>query len=224
MMAQPSAADLFTDFHENSSPKFALALERIKAACDHIEAAKGAMTYSQVGKMAVKLFGGPKAQSILNNQKHKMFIDARRLEYLGTMTRTAPHERNTDQVLYPSDGLDFKTRRYIDDLRQRNAMLEAAMRELKQQVLTATESTPLDLERMLKTGPGKDLAMEIRSTTNSQINPDARDALGSLLADLPVKVAAIELYQGKALRLRTGEWLVNPIQYELLTTLVKAGD
>lgn len=82
MEAEPTAVDIFAELRRDAGPKFGVALDRIKAACDNIKAANGAMTYSQVGKVAEHLYGGPKTQSILNNAKHKSYIDARRRENL----------------------------------------------------------------------------------------------------------------------------------------------
>lgn len=220
MGAQPSAVDLYAEFRNNAGPKFALALDRIKAACDHIEAANGPMTYSQVGKMAVQLFGGPKSQSILNNEKHKAYIEARRREYLHRSIKPSAPNVAKAAVPYPSDGLDYKTRRYIDDLRQRNTMLEAAMSELKRQVLAATEERPLDLDAMLKAGPKEGLAMTMIASQTPTISPEVKAAIHALTVELPAKVAEVELYREKALRLRTGEWLVTPAQYAALVELI----
>lgn len=221
MGTQPSASELYEEYRRDAGPKFALALDRIKTSCDHILTAKGAMTYSQVGKMAVQLFGGPKTQSILNNEKHKAYIDARRREGMHQSARKGSTNvgnfKSAD--LYPSDGLDYKTRRYIDDLRQRNSMLEAAMSELKQQILVATEERPLDLERMLQAGPDGDLAMRMIPSESTAIPQEAKDAIHALTIDLPAKVSEVELFKGKALRLRTGEWLVTPVQYAALIAL-----
>lgn len=220
MGALPSAVDLYTEFRRDAGPKLSLALERIKSACDHIETAAGSMTYSQVGKMAVQLFGGPKPQSILNNVKHKAYIDARRREYSERSATTSTPNGAKATVPYPSNGLDFKTRRYIDDLRQRNAMLEAAMKTLKQQVLSATDERPLDLEKMLKAGPNEGLMMTIVPSRATAISQEVKEAIHALTIDLPNKVSAVELYKGKALRLRTGEWLLTPAQYAALTALI----
>lgn len=224
MGAQPTASELYAEYRRDASPKFALALDRIKSACDHIQTASGSMTYSQVGKMAVQLFGGPKAQSILNNEKHKAYIDARRREFLQSSSRPSTTQRDKVLDVYPTDGLDYKTRRYIDDLRQRNSMLEAAMVELKKQVLTATEDRPLDLEKMLKAGPDSGLAMTMIPSSSPSIPREAIEAIYALTVDLPTKVAEVELYKGKALRLRTGEWLVTPAQYAALVALTSKAE
>ncbi len=225
MQAEPTADALFTSFRDEAGAKFVQALEKIKGACDAIVVANGTLTYSQVGKVAVELYGGPKAQSILNNAKHKAYIDARKREQTSAWRsgKGEPVSKGSDTIRYPAEGLDYKTRRYIDDLRQRNSLLEAAMRELKQQVLQATERRPLDLSAMLAAQPSLEGSVTVVKTEIPVITEDAREAIRILIEELPKRLPEIELYQSKAFRLRTGEWLLAPAQYAALKTLLGYG-
>jgi hypothetical protein len=220
MQAQPTAEVLFEALCKNAGAKFVATLGKIKGACDAIVAANGAITYSQVGKVAQELYGGPKTQSILNNAKHKSYIDTRRQDLSPTLrpTRQSAATGKPDQPLYPTEGLDFRTRRYIDDLRQRNSLLESAMRELKQHVLQASERVPLDLSAMLAT-PSQDGSAQIVSKQNG-LPAEAREAVRVIVEKLPKLVPEVENYQGKALRLRSGDWLLPPSQYAALQALL----
>lgn len=224
--ADPASPDIFESLCKDASPKFVKSLERIRSACDHIVAAKGPISYAQVGAVATKLFGGPKAQSIHNNAEHKRYIDARQREYRGTTLETAvTPSKGARSKDYPASGLDYKTRRYIDDLRQRNDMLEAAMREFKVQVARATREAPVDIAALIGAGPQDDGSMAVPAFATSvepaPMNPLAVEGLRRLLFDLPKMVGEVEDYKGKALRLRSGDWLVPPDQYaELLKVAV----
>lgn len=134
--------------------------------------------------------------------------------------RAAGVTKVASSASYPADGLDYKTRRYIDDLRQRNGLLESAMRELKQQVLTATEARPFELATTIGSGPLDDASMAVQQVLPTQIPLPAKEALRQLLEDLPRRVPGVESFKGKAIRLRTGEWLVPPDQFAPLKTLL----
>lgn len=214
--------ELYDGLRQDAGPKFLLALKRIKDACDAIVAANGVISYSQVGKVAEHMFGGPKVQSILNNAKHKDYIDARKNAVRKTgHTQSGSAKPKAGPVGYPSDGLDYKTRRYIDDLRQRNSLLEAAMRDLKQQILSSTERTPLDLSKMISSGPANDGSLNLVTQQQGHLTDEAKEAIRIVVEDLPKLIPAVESMQGKALRLRTGEWLLSPLHFSALKLLLQ---
>lgn len=219
MSVEPKAADVYDHLCSEGSAKFIATLARIKGACDAIDAANAALTYSQVGRMAVQLYGGPKTQSIMNSPKHKGYIEARRRERLANGTRTTSAATPQSGGTYPADDLDYKTRRYIDDLRQRNSLLESAMRELKQQILLSTEVRPLDLAAMIGTGPQGDASMSVQQTPSPVLPAEAKNALKQLLDDLTHRVPGVESFKEKGIRLRTGEWLLSPDRFALLKSL-----
>lgn len=51
---------------------------------------KGLLNYSRVAQYTEKHFGGPKAQSILNNDKHRLYIQLRMQEYNENKRRSKP--------------------------------------------------------------------------------------------------------------------------------------
>jgi len=218
---EPKSADVYAQLRSEGSAKLIAALERIKGACDALDAANAALSYSQVGKMAIQLYGGPKTQSIMNSPKHKAYIDARRRERLASSTRPASAAAPQTGSTYPATDLDYKTRRFIDDLRQRNTLLESAMRELKQQVLTATELRPLDLAAMISAGPQGDASIAVQQGQSPPLPAEARDALRQLLDDLVRRVPGVESFKGKGIRLRTGEWLLPPDRFALLKSIAE---
>lgn len=227
MNLEPSSESVYEHLSKDGAPKFIKALDQIKVACDHIETAKGAMTYSQVGAVATKLFGGPKAQSIQNSYKHKQYIDARQQEY---RQQHSPKSNQGSQNLrglikYPSEGLDYRTRRYIDDLRQRNSMLEAAMREFKTTITMSTMEAPIDFNKMLTGGPDDEGSMSlsiIPKEFSQLLSEPAKAGLHTLLVLMPTLVSEVELFRGKSLRLRSGDWLLPPDQYAALRKMLDA--
>lgn len=222
MSVEPTSAEIYEQLRRESSPKFVASLEKIKGACDALAAANAPLSYSRVGKMAEQLYGGPKTQSIMNSLKHKCYIDARQRERISGPNRsTAPSGAAPRDAAYPTSDLDYKTRRYIDDLRQRNSMLEAAMRELKLQVLTATEVRPIDLAGMISAGPQEDSSMVIQQTTSPTLPAEFKETLMQLLDDLVHRVPGVEPFKDIGIRLRTGEWLLSPERFALLKSFAE---
>lgn len=220
MPTEPSASDIFDDLCNQANSKFATALNRIRGACDALVTANATISYSQVGKIATQLYGGPKTQSILKNSKHKSYIDARRLEQLVNKPKAKPGIGAKYFVEYPSNDLDYKTRRYIDDLRNRNSMLELAMRELKTHVLAASENCTLDMTQMITAGAQPDASMGIKLNSSNARQAALIETLKELMDDLCNKVPEVESYMGKGIRLRTGEWLLAPDLFSLIKSLI----
>lgn len=215
MPVEPAASEIYEQLCTQGNNKFIVALKRVRGACDALVTASTTLSYAQVGKMAVQLYGGPRTQSILNNPRHKAYIDARRREQLENKPRPSDSAITLTREKYPSDALDYKTRRYIDDLRQRNNLLELAMRELKIQVLSATEVRPLDISQMISAGPKNDVSMEFKKSP-PEPRVEVKRIIKQLLDDLVHKVPGLESYMGKGIRLRTGEWLLPPDQFAVL--------
>lgn len=100
-------------------------------------------------------------------------------------------------------------------------MLEAAMRELKLQVLTATEVRPIDLAGMIGAGPQEDSSMVIQQTTLPTLPAEFKETLMQLLDDLTHRVPGVEPFKGIGIRLRTGEWLLSPERFALLKSFAE---
>ena len=221
MSVEPTASAIYNQLCNEGNNKFVATLNRIRGACDALATANATLSYSQVGKMAVQLFGGPKTQSILNSAKHTSYIAARRREQHGSKLNTSYRTEPQPGAKYPSDDLDYKTRRYIDDLRQRNTTLELAMRELKNHVLTSTAIQPIDITRMINAGPKVEGSMAVETNLAPALGIEEKRILEQLLDDLAHKVPGVESYREKGIRLRTGEWLLPPDRYSLLKSLIE---
>lgn len=216
MPIELAASAVYDQLCRQANNKFVLALNRIRGACDALSTANATLSYSQVGKMAVQLYGGPKTQSILNNSRHKAYIDARRREQVGSNPPLSNIKVPEANAKYPSDALDYKTRRYIDDLRQRNNLLELAMRDLKSKLICATEVQPVDIARMITEGSNQGMSMFLETSLSPDHGTEVKRILKQLLVDLSCKVPGLEPYRDKGIRLRTGEWLLPPDQFCLL--------
>lgn len=99
--------------------------------------------------------------------------------------------------------------------------LEAAMRDLKQQILNSTERNPLDLSQMISSGPANDGSLNLITQQQGHLTDEAKEAIRIVVEDLPKLIPAVELMQGKALRLRTGEWLLSPLHFSALKLLLQ---
>jgi hypothetical protein len=133
-------------------------LQRIKAACDEIEVARGVMNYSRVAAVSTNRFGGPRTQSILNSKPLKCYIAKRVEEYEGTALVVA---RKTDTAKgtlpshkqYPVEGLDARTRLFIDFLHQDMTRLDAENRYLTTMLERETQREPVSIADAIAKGP-----------------------------------------------------------------------
>lgn len=146
---------------ESNSKKFHKSIEHVKKACDEIVNMKGLLNYSRVAQYTENHFGGPKRQSVMNNSKLRLYIDLRKQEYTNASQMTKQSTVTNKASEYPSDDLDQKTKSYIDQLRARNAFLEKAMNNLKQDILNETRANPIDLNKSITAGVQNDLSMQI---------------------------------------------------------------
>ncbi|WP_157639462.1 hypothetical protein [Burkholderia ubonensis] len=162
--------------------KARVSLERIKTACDRIEAMRGLMNYSRVAAVTVELFGGPRAQTIQNNRHLKAYIATR----IGEYRRSRPgdfapklRERVNDQAAYyPTADLDAKTRLHIDMLRQDNERLRRENKRLAQLLERESLRQPLSLAEAFGHGPTEELGLDIRLPSEQHpIPPSLLDAL-----------------------------------------------
>lgn len=168
-------------------PKARVSLERIKAACDRIEAMRGLMNYSRVAAVTTEQFGGPRAQTIQNSPQLKLYIAKRIEEYQGrgrSYTRQGQPRKPaaTTGSPYPVEGLDSKTRLYIDFILQDNQRLGAENRHLAQMLERASERQPISLADALGRGPTATIGLDVELPAGGDRLPDGlRDALSLLL-------------------------------------------
>lgn len=133
-------------------------LKNIVAACNEIETAHGVMNYSRVGAVATDRFGGPRAQSILNNKWAKNYISKRVEEYdaksrSGRRRAKGGVQKPESRTTYPVDGLDAKTKLYIDILRQHQQRLEAENKYLSDLLEERTRKAPISIAEAISRGP-----------------------------------------------------------------------
>lgn len=72
---------------------------------------------------------------------------------------------------------------------------------------------------MLAAQPSVEGLVAIKKAEEFTVTEDAKEAIRILIEELPKLFPEIEVYQSKALRLRTGEWLLAPAQYAALKAL-----
>ncbi len=146
---------------ESKSRQFHVSLERIKEACDTIEDMKGLLNYSRVAQYTENHFGGPKIQSIRNNDQHRLYIQLRMQEYQGNKQLPKKSSPSSTKPRYPSPDLDLKTKVAFDLLRGENDLLRKAMKELKEQILHETRQSPIDMTKAITDGPQPDLSLKL---------------------------------------------------------------
>ncbi|MGU2415305.1 hypothetical protein [Burkholderia cenocepacia] len=150
-------------------PKARVSLERIKVACDRIESMRGLMNYSRVAAVTTELFGSPRAQTIQNSKELKAYIAMRVGEY---REHSRPNDRRAkfpryatrDRSPYPVEGLDSKTRLFIDFMAQDNERLETENRRLAQLLERETERRPVSLAEAFGRGPTVELGLAVELT------------------------------------------------------------
>ena len=146
---------------ESSSPKFHKSLEHVRKACDAIEQMEGLINYSKVAKYTKDHFGNPRRQTIMNNDRLRLYIDLRKEESSIKPSKVFKREYKSNVQEYPSEGLDLKTKVYIDQLRARNDLLEKSSQYLNQEVLQATSKHPISYIQSISNGPDENLSMTL---------------------------------------------------------------
>ena len=146
-------------------PKAITSLKRLKAACDQIEEVNGLLNYSTIAKLATRLFGGPKPQSIHNNKKLKEYLSLRIDEYNSknnSIDQKLSNEPISDYQDYPVENIDIKTKVYIDILHEVNARLEKENKYLSQLLKEESHTNPISLAQAISAGAENDGSMLIR--------------------------------------------------------------
>jgi len=154
---------------KRTNTEFQNTLRDFKVACDTIVEMKGVMSYPNVAKIAKRHPNTIK----LDHEGHRAYVKLRQAEY-AAKRKTFPILKAENQVVavarprYPASDLDQKTRSFIDglwqdlgDLKNRNALLEATMTEVRKEVLDQTREAPLDARKMLRSGPDDTGSMAI---------------------------------------------------------------
>ena len=184
-MSLESSAAVYDALCKELGPKGIKSLNNIKSACDLIVSSRGMMNYSRVASLATENYGGPKKQSVQNNNNLKRYIDARVDEY--TQARIshqlpANKKHGAAQRTYPADNLDPRTKTYIDQLHTRLDLAEARYRELRKWQEQHTRSNPINLADAIGRGPSDTGALQLEHTNdNSELMDQVRQGVKSLL-------------------------------------------
>lgn len=169
---------------ESNSKKFHRSLEKIKIACDEIINLKGLLNYARIAHYTQVHFDGPKRQSIINNEKLKLYISIRQKEYAKNTTNETQSPRKKDQPEYPTNDLDIRTKSHIDSLCARNAFLEKAMSNLRRDILNQSRSNPIDLERSIEAGIQDDMSMVLVQTSQQKKSVEHEQLLVKIMQNL----------------------------------------
>jgi len=170
MSIEPSNS-VFEALMGEAGTKFKNSLKRIKKACDLIVETRGQMNYSSVGRVATQHFGGPKKQTIKNNDKLKRYIAARIEEYRFGGKAHMPSMLNRSQAQvekYPVSNLDPRTKACIDSLRDRLNLVETRYKIVAKQLEENTRANPVDFGKAIGIGPNNngELQLEYKSSTD----------------------------------------------------------
>jgi hypothetical protein len=182
-----SADEIFRLLLAEVGPKARTSLERIKAACDMIESMRGLMNYSRVAAVTTEQFGSPRAQTVQNSKQLKAYIAVRMKEYEeGKHPRprrdTSPKYPVKVEPTYPVEGLDAKTRLFIDLMTQTNQRLEAENNRLAHLLEKETERRPISLTDAFSRGPTSTFGVDVNLGETSKRLPDGlKDALSTVL-------------------------------------------
>jgi hypothetical protein len=166
-----SAKQMLERLEHEVRGKAKTSLRNIVSACDKIELTRGTMNYEKVGRLATELFGGPLASSIRNNIILKGYI-AKRIEEYEAVSRGRIRGRSVEEQVrpvrakYPVEGLDAKSRIFIDTIQLHLHRLSEENRYLSELLEQKTLAAPIELSDSISRGPtiGGELASAIPPT------------------------------------------------------------
>jgi hypothetical protein len=192
------------------------------------------MDYASVSRFATKSYGGPAYSSILNNGKLKLYIDLRKGEYerSGQTKALAKPADNSEKPRYPRPDLDARTRLFIDQqwiyieqLENRNRLLEAAQNELTGVLRVHTKvEEPLDYAEVISSGPdGVHLQLDYKPP--DPLASKAKEAIINLLGLVEkIENLKIEERDGKKMlvceRHSGKETILTPAHFRVLEELL----
>ena len=188
-----TADELFERLSNEAGPKMKVSLNNLKVACDDIQRAKGTMSYTRVADVATEKFGGPKRQSVQNNQLLKSYVAARSCEYSDKLfIRSSTSDSGKESLKekrYPAGELDMKMRVHIAHLEDHIRRLELENQHISKLLKQKTRENPVSLKDVLTEGPDPEgnLQMEI-----PKVLPDSVRKLVSVLLGRDVEMGNIQ--------------------------------
>lgn len=151
----PTAEQLFEQLISDSgiSVKLKSTLDMVKKTCDLITDAQGAMTFATISSVGTKHFGGPAYSTIANkNAKARPYIILRIKEYHATKNKPDAQILASEQHIIDINNMDPLTRRMVQDLLQRNQLLQGMMEDLKKRAVLDTRQVAHDTAQAIGMG------------------------------------------------------------------------
>lgn len=153
--SSPTAEQLFVQLMSDSgiSAKLKSTLNMVKKTCDLITGAQGIMTFSTISSIGTKHFGGPAYSTIANKDaKSRPYILLRIKEYQLSKNKPDVPILASEQRSIDINNMDPPTRRMVQDLIQRNQLLQGMMEDLKKRVVLDTRQVAHDTAQAISMG------------------------------------------------------------------------
>ena len=184
-MCIESSSAIYASLSSELGSKGIKSLNNIKSSCDLIVSFQGVMNYSRVARVATENYGGPKKQSVQNNDGLKRYINARKHEYMRTrkLHELPIKNKNSKEISkYPVDKLDSRTKVYIDQLHSRLELAELRYSKLRKWQENYTRTNPLSISKVISKGAGEEGALQIEyDSVGSEVLNVARQGIQELL-------------------------------------------
>jgi hypothetical protein len=208
-MIKPKSNSLFEGLMaEAKNTRLKQSLERVKEACDFLEATSAEITPTSVGHYCENKWKGPKGQSI-RNQPHKLlrYVDTRRGEQ---KLPTALRRSGAEPVIH-----DETLRAWVSILR---AERDEAIRS-KDRIVHGLRSVPgLPIDELIGTG-FKSTTESRRASLKTEF-PIAVHALKKLLDSVALSKVGMELYKDRVRNCATNSVFLDKAEVEALRGLV----
>jgi len=180
-------------------------LERVKEACDTLEADKVKITVASVGQYCELNYGKPKEGSIRNLKPIVAYIKER-----------ATEQSRSEQIQEDTKGIsDPVALAYVQSLEARARMAERKFTALRKFV--ATQVPPLDIDKFLAETDPQQFAYLIKNSTAKTEPSKALKEVGEILTN-PERLAefGLEIYKGALRHKINGQVLLTRAQLEVL--------
>lgn len=221
-----SSSAVFEALKTTLTTKGMRSLNNIKMACDLIVSAQGNMNFSRVGDVATNQFGGPKKQSIQNNNDLKRYITARINEYYGSQERLrktdgATNDRNTE---WPEDMLSARTKMYITQLRNRLDMVEKRYHELRKRQEIQSKIHPVSFLDTIEHGyqGTRTNTLNIQEETTALLKASLKSLLNIDKYVNSLQIETSHSRTGLVLKRPSGDVVIlSPSQFECVMAFLK---
>jgi len=189
------------------NPRARQSLERIKEACDFLEASKATVTPTSVARYCESRWGGPKSQSIRNAADTLFaYVQARRG---GQALPVADRKKDYEPPIR-----DEAVRAYVALVK---AERDEAVR-LKNRIVQGLKSIPgIPIDDLLANGFK---ALPVQQVAPMTVPPAAVDALRRLLNEANLLSVGLEVYKSRLRHSQTKKVLLEKGDYEAIQGLL----